>query len=37
MPLVMVWAVSEFTKARVLSDVSRYIKVGVASLELGLN
>ena len=33
----MVWAVSEFTKARVLSDVGGYIKVGVAFLELGLN
>ena len=33
----MVWAVSEFTKARVLSDVSGYIKVGVVFLELGLN
>ena len=27
MPLVVVWAVSEFTKAQVLSDVSRYIVV----------
>ena len=33
----MVWAVSEFTKARVLSDVGGYIEVGVAFLELGLN
>ena len=33
----MVWAVSEFTKARVLSDVGGYVKVGVAFLELGLN
>ena len=33
MPLVMVWAVSEFTKARVLSNVSRYVKVGVVFLE----
>ena len=37
MPLVMVWAVSEFTKARVLSDVSKYVEVEVASLKLGLN
>ena len=33
----MVWAVSEFTKARVLSDVSGYVEVGVVSLKLGLN
>ena len=32
----MVWAVSEFTKARVLSDVGGYIEVWVF-LELGLN
>ena len=37
MPLVMVWAVSEFTKAQVLSNVSRYVEVGVVFLELGLN
>ena len=37
MPLVVVWAVREFTKARVLSDVSRYVEVGVVSLELDLN
>ena len=37
MPLVMVWAISEFTKARVLSDMGGYVKVGVAFLELGLN
>ena len=33
----MVWAVSEFTKARVLSNVGGYIEVGVVFLELGLN
>ena len=37
MPLVMVWAISEFTKARVLSDMGGYVEVGVAFLELGLN
>ena len=37
MPLVMVWAISEFKKARVLSDVGGYIEVGVVFLELGLN
>ena len=37
MPLVVVWAIGEFTKARVLSDVGGYIEVGVAFLELGLN
>ena len=37
MPLVVVWAVGEFTKVRVLSDVGGYVKVGVAFLELGLD
>ena len=37
MPLVVVWAVSEFTKAGVLSNVSGYVEVGVVSLESGLN
>ena len=37
MPLVVVWAVGEFTKARVLSNMGGYVKVGVAFLELGLN
>ena len=37
MPLVMVWAVGEFTKAHVLSDVGGYVEVGVAFLELGLD
>ena len=29
MPLVMVWAVSEFTKARVLSDVGGVFGIGL--------
>ena len=37
MPLVLIWAVSEFTKARVLSDVGGYVEMGVVFLELGLN
>ena len=37
MPLVVVWAVSEFTKAQMLSNVNRYVKMGVTFLELGLN
>ena len=37
MLLVMIWAIGEFTKAQVLSDMGGYVKVGVASLELGLN
>ena len=36
-PLVMVWAIGKFTKARVLSNVDRYIEMGVAFLELGLH
>ena len=37
MPLIVVWAISEFTKAQVLSNVGRYVEMGVAFLELGLN
>ena len=37
MPLVVIGAVREFTKAQVLSDVGGYIKVGVVFLELDLN
>ena len=37
MPLVVVWAISEFTKAHVLSDVGGYVEVEVAFLELGLD
>ena len=37
MPLVVVWAISEFTKTRVLSNVGRYVEVGVVFLEFGLN
>ena len=36
-PLVVVWAISEFTKAQVLSNVGRYVEMGVAFLELGLD
>ena len=35
-PLVMVWAISEFTEAQVLSNVGRYVKMGVAFFGLGL-
>ena len=37
MPLVMVWAIGKFTKAQVLSNVGRYVKMEVAFLELGLD
>ena len=37
MPLIVVWAIGEFTKAQVLSNVGRYVEMGVAFLELGLN
>ena len=37
MPSVVVWAIGEFTKARMLSDVDGYVKVGVGFLELDLN
>ena len=37
MPSVVVWAIGEFTKAQVLSNVGGYVKVGMAFLELGLN
>ena len=37
MPLIVVWAISEFTKAQVLSNVGRYVEMGVVFLELGLN
>ena len=37
MPLVVVWAIGEFTKAQVLSDVDGYVEMGMAFLELGLD
>ena len=36
-PSVVVWAISEFTKARVLGNVGGYVKMGVVFLELGLD
>ena len=37
MSLVVVWAIGEFTKAQMLSNVGRYVEIGVAFLELGLD
>ena len=37
MPLVVVWAIGELTKAQVLSNVGGYVKIGVTFLELGLD
>ena len=37
MPLVVVWAIGELTKAQVLSNVGGYVEMGVMFLELGLD
>ena len=37
MPLVVIWAIGELTKAQVLSNVGGYVEMGVMFLELGLD